>query len=363
MATRTELVVAVSERYRWTDKRGKERVLDEFAAMSRAVANGGSVDRCRPAGDQQGGDIERVVGTIDGGAGSDTLIGGAGVSIDLSSGKVTAGSSTFTFTSIENAAVMIGGTATGDANGNVLSVAGSLGTPGGPGVTLDGGAGDDVLIGSSGNDVLLGGTGNDTITGGLGDDTIDGGPGYDTAIFASLLAQTTVSFAANGSVVVTGSDGRDTVTNVERFVFADGALDVVAAKPVGALYVAWAGRDASAVELAYWTGRLASGTVTLTGIRSAILADPLGSTHTDAIVTALYQNLGGRPPSAAELATWHAQIASGASFDTVRNAILTDPLGAAANAVAAIYASYVGRAPSDGELGCGSAWKKDPLAG
>lgn len=34
MATRTELVAAVSERYRSADKRGKGRVLDEFAAVT-----------------------------------------------------------------------------------------------------------------------------------------------------------------------------------------------------------------------------------------------------------------------------------------------------------------------------------------
>ncbi|MCZ4271948.1 DUF4214 domain-containing protein [Maritalea porphyrae] len=60
------------------------------------------------------------------------------------------------------------------------------------GVTISGGAGNDVLSGSSaagktdtingnaGNDVLNGGAGNDTINGGAGTDTIMGGLGIDT---------------------------------------------------------------------------------------------------------------------------------------------------------------------------------------
>src|SRR5262249_55877740 len=45
--------------------------------------------------------------------------------------------------------------------------------------TLDGGAGDDVLLGSSTNDRLLGGGGNDDLTGAGGDDVLDGGDGDD----------------------------------------------------------------------------------------------------------------------------------------------------------------------------------------
>jgi Ca2+-binding RTX toxin-like protein len=37
-------------------------------------------------------------------------------------------------------------------------------------LTLDGGAGDDVLVGSAGNDVLDGGTGDDVLLGGRGTD-------------------------------------------------------------------------------------------------------------------------------------------------------------------------------------------------
>ena len=46
-------------------------------------------------------------------------------------------------------------------------------------LTLDGGAGDDLLVGGAGNDTLLGGDGNDTLVGGPGQDVLDGGPGLN----------------------------------------------------------------------------------------------------------------------------------------------------------------------------------------
>jgi hypothetical protein len=50
------------------------------------------------------------------------------------------------------------------------------------GLTLDGGAGNDVIIGSDGNDLLIGGEGDDVLIGGLGNDIFDFGPGDDIEI-------------------------------------------------------------------------------------------------------------------------------------------------------------------------------------
>ncbi len=52
-------------------------------------------------------------------------------------------------------------------------------------LTIDGGAGDDVLIGGLGGDVLLGGAGDDVLLGGPGTDVLDGGPG-DNVVIDSL---------------------------------------------------------------------------------------------------------------------------------------------------------------------------------
>jgi Ca2+-binding RTX toxin-like protein len=49
-------------------------------------------------------------------------------------------------------------------------------------LTLDGGAGNDILIGSDGDDILLGGAGDDVLIGGGGNDILDGGDGDDIEI-------------------------------------------------------------------------------------------------------------------------------------------------------------------------------------
>lgn len=49
--------------------------------------------------------------------------------------------------------------------------------------TLDGGAGDDILVGGVGEHVLLGGEGNDTLVGGGGNDILTGGEGADLFVW------------------------------------------------------------------------------------------------------------------------------------------------------------------------------------
>lgn len=75
-------------------------------------------------------------------------------------------------------------------------------------VTIDGGAGDDVLFGSAGRDRILGAAGNDKIHGWFGDDwlsgnsqkdRIDGGDGNDSL------------FGNGGGDRLTGSEGNDTM--------------------------------------------------------------------------------------------------------------------------------------------------------
>ena len=49
-------------------------------------------------------------------------------------------------------------------------------------LTLDGGAGDDLLVGGDGNDTLFGRDGDDILIGGPGQDTLDGGPGVNVLL-------------------------------------------------------------------------------------------------------------------------------------------------------------------------------------
>lgn len=79
-------------------------------------------------------------------------------------------------------------------------------------ITIDGGAGDDILVGSTKNDTILGGTGNDTLTGGAGTDRLDGGEDSDVYRFASA------SDIAADIITDTGTVGSD-------LIFMDAAGD------------------------------------------------------------------------------------------------------------------------------------------
>ena len=67
---------------------------------------------------------------------------------------------------------------------------------------------------------------DETYRGNGGNDTIDGGLGMDSAAFAGLRSAYIITNLGGGSVRVTGPDGTDTLTNVERLVFNDQVVNV-----------------------------------------------------------------------------------------------------------------------------------------
>ena len=87
--------------------------------------------------------------------------------------------------------------------------------------TIDGKAGNDTLFGLGGADILIGGSGNDLLDGGAGDDQINGGTGTDTAVFSGARDLYTVTTLSDGSILISGPDGTDTLAGVELFQFAD----------------------------------------------------------------------------------------------------------------------------------------------
>ncbi len=81
------------------------------------------------------------------------------------------------------------------------------------GVTMRGGAGNDVLIGGAGPDKLIGGEGNDRLVGGPGNDALYGGPGNDTLLGGpgeDLLV------GGPGKDVLAGGPGRNSVRQGRR---------------------------------------------------------------------------------------------------------------------------------------------------
>jgi methionine-rich copper-binding protein CopC len=71
------------------------------------------------------------------------------------------------------------------------------------------------------NDEFRLGAGNDKVFGNSGNDTIDGGAGDDTAVYAGLRASYTISTIPGGYTIASGSDGTDTLFNVEFAKFSD----------------------------------------------------------------------------------------------------------------------------------------------
>jgi Ca2+-binding RTX toxin-like protein len=169
---------------------------------------------------------------LQGGAGNDTMDGGPGtdnafydnatsgvtVSLAISGPQNTGGAGTDTLSNIENL----------------------YGSPFGDTFTGDGGA--NSILGNGGNDVLSGGAGNDYLSGGPGNDTIDGGAGIDTAAFSGPLASYTIVNNA-GTLTITGPDGSDTVTNVEKLSFSDQTINAPGAVTPGQTLTGTSGND------------------------------------------------------------------------------------------------------------------------
>ncbi len=103
------------------------------------------------------------------------------------------------------------------------------------GMTVRGGAGDDVvwgaaggnsLFGDAGNDWIVGGVGDDVIAGGAGDDTLAGGGGSDTFAFGGNWGADTVSQAADGSVTLWFESGDISKWDASTLTYTDGANSV-----------------------------------------------------------------------------------------------------------------------------------------
>ncbi|MGO6818692.1 cadherin domain-containing protein [Rhizobium leguminosarum] len=191
-----------------------------------------------------------ISGTIDGGAGIDTLRASAlrGLTIknvevlELADFQVSGSSSQFeSFDKIARSTDPVFNfdpslIVTDSAHLDLSDELGDLGTRvrGFSGIDVKTGDGNDefagsdvndIFDGSGGSDLINGNDGNDKLTGGDGNDTINGGSGIDTAAFAGNFAE--YSFAIdNGSRVVTSAlEGMDRLTDVEFARFADGVYD------------------------------------------------------------------------------------------------------------------------------------------
>ena len=97
--------------------------------------------------------------------------------------------------------------------------------------------GYNFKTGDAATQTVTGGTGNDLLTGSTSNDIIDGGAGTDAVVYSGIrssfsLTKTNVGFTVTDKI---GTAGADTLLNVERIKFSDGAiaLDVGATQPAG----------------------------------------------------------------------------------------------------------------------------------
>ncbi|MDD5228398.1 MAG: hypothetical protein PHD53_06320 [Methylococcales bacterium] len=93
--------------------------------------------------------------------------------------------------------------------------------------------GNDSITGSLYDDYLMGYDGNDTIFGNSGNDILDGGSGTNTAVYSGYKSSYTVSKNGSTYSISGGTDGTDTLSNIQYLQFADGvvAIDSVLSPP------------------------------------------------------------------------------------------------------------------------------------
>jgi glucose/arabinose dehydrogenase len=229
----------------------------------------------------------------------------------------------------------------------------------GASATLFGNSSDgETLVGNDLGTSFVAGAGNTMIVAGRGDDSIAGGGGYDVAVINDTVANSNIVFATSGGsfstsqpFTVASADGTDVISGMAVLKFNDGAIYTGNVTAIDQQYVTYGGRHATTAELGVWSP-VVEGGGTLAQIRTAILAEAMGTPYIDAQIAAAYQSYGGRAPQASEVQVWE-NILSGNDhdFSAVRNAILNDPLGKpfVDAQITAAYLTYGGRAPNAAE--------------
>lgn len=180
---------------------------------------------------------------------------------------------------------------------------------------------------------IIASSGNDTLAGGAGNDTIDGGAGIDTAKYSGGHSRYSVNKTSAGYTVTdtAGTDGTDTLTNVERLQFSDArvALDIAGnpnagfdlaglanAGQVYRLYKAAFNRTPDIVGLVYWIGQADLG-VPLVDIAGQFMTSTVefsslyGNLDNHQFVDQLYQNILHRSGEPGGLTYWYGQIDGG----------------------------------------------------
>jgi pimeloyl-ACP methyl ester carboxylesterase len=163
--------------------------------------------------------------------------------------------------------------------------------------------------GTQGGDRLVGDAGVDMLDGLGGDDVLEGAGGIDVARFAGARQHHAIT-DTSGGFTVAGSEGIDTVMNVERLYFNDTkvALDFngaagAAAKIIGAAFGAayLANREYVGTGVRLFDSGMSMNAVAAVVLDSVPFRQLTGSSDDTAVVTQIYRNVVGAAPATADL--------------------------------------------------------------
>ncbi len=159
---------------------------------------------------------------------------------------------------------------------------------------------------------------NETIHNGKGADRADGGAGLDKMVFDGKRADFSVKKTADGYSVSSGGVV-DTLANIERLVFSDGAIGLDTDGVGGQayrIYQAAFARTPDLGGLGYWLSRMDGGSslrsVAQEFVSSAEFKLKYGAAPTNLdIVSKFYENVLHRPGEKAGIDYWTAELDSG----------------------------------------------------
>ena len=177
---------------------------------------------------------------------------------------------------------------------------------------ITGTAGPDTLVGTAGRDKIDALDGNDVVDGAGGDDQLIGGNGIDTAVFHGPRAAFVVGPAG---ATISGPDGNDVLTGIERARFADVTTEFLANGAAGQSVKLLSAVFGSAfvhdpVYIGIGVSFFDAGR-TYQAVADLALHAKLGPTPTDAqVVQLLYTNVVGTAPDAQTTSAFVALITS-----------------------------------------------------
>ena len=219
-----------------------------------------------------------------------------------------------------------------ESGGNTETYSNSTPTAGAYYVRLDGYAAySGVTLTASytaqggGSGTITGTSGNDRLTNGIGNNTVDGLGGLDTYVNTGAVFNFTLGISGDSLILTDnlGTQGTDTLRNIERLSFSNGmqARDVGKGQIGGMayrIYKAAFNRTPDNGGLKFWMGRMDEG-VTVTDVAAGFIASAeftalygINSTDGD-FITRVYSNVLGRKPDQGGFDYWIDVLRKGAS--------------------------------------------------